>query len=58
MWSQKYVAPVICRPGNMSAWRKYVDSARQKYVGPKKKKIGGIAPEPLSGGLLPPAPPL
>jgi hypothetical protein len=26
----------------------------RKYVGPKKKKIAGIAPEPLCGGIRPP----
>jgi hypothetical protein len=32
-------------------------SARRKYVGPKKKKFKGSAPEPPRGGLRPPAPP-
>jgi hypothetical protein len=46
----------ICRPGNMSARRKYVGSAQRKYVDPKKKFRG--LPPPPCGGLRPPLTPL
>jgi hypothetical protein len=67
------VVPEICRPGNMSARRKYVGpknvgpakicrpgnmSPRRKYVARKKKNFGGAAPEPPAGGPPPPLTPL
>ena len=47
MWSQKYFVLEICRPDeNMSARnrRKYVGSARRKYIGLKKKNSGALPP--------------
>jgi hypothetical protein len=39
MWSQKYVIPKICRPGDNMSARK-ICRLQRKYVGPKKKFRG------------------
>jgi hypothetical protein len=49
MWSRKYVVPVICRPGNMSA---------RENMSARKKNSGALPPNPRAGALPPYTPPL